>query len=296
MEKREFNFIKIDAFTMNGSAGNGAAGIYLEKDEVISDKEMLQIAYELKGFVSEVVYLRPPVSEGSPVALRYFSCEKEVPFCGHGTIAVMYDYIQKQNIHSSELLIQTKKGILTVYNRIAEDDAVFITAPEPEFFSSEFSVSDAATALSIRPESISKKQPVSLVNAGLNTLIVPLNSIDDCIGTSPDYNIIREYCLHNNAEIVIIYTEETASVSNRFRTRVFAPTFGYLEDPATGSGNSALGYFAHARGFWDGGICSVEQGIEKDRPNIIKLYFDKSLNRIVFGGRADSRIRGTYLL
>jgi predicted PhzF superfamily epimerase YddE/YHI9 len=36
------------------------------------------------------------------------------------------------------------------------------------------------------------------------------------------------------------FTTETADGGNRYRTRVFAPTFGYLEDPATGSGNSAL--------------------------------------------------------
>jgi len=296
MEKREFKFRKIDAFTMNGSAGNGAAGVYLEQEEDISEEEMLQIAYELKGFISEVVYLFPSANDDYEFNLRFFSCEKEVPFCGHGTIAVMYDYIKDKGICKKELRIKTKKGLLTVYNLIQEKDAVFITAPDPVYHSSSFSVAETAEALSIDPESISNEKPVSLVNAGLNTLLVPLNSVESCINASPDYNRIRDYCLRNNVEIVTIYTAETVFTGNSYRTRVFAPSFGYLEDPATGSGNAALACFLYSRGFWDGTLFSIEQGINRNRPNIIKLYYDESLKRVVFGGMAECRIKGKYIL
>ena len=50
---------------------------------------MLQIAKELKGFVKEVGYVFG-TSEGS-FDLKYFSSEREVDFCGHATIAIMYD-------------------------------------------------------------------------------------------------------------------------------------------------------------------------------------------------------------
>ena len=36
-----------------------------------------------------------------------------------------------------------------------------------------------------------------------------------------------------------VFSKQTADVSAYAHTRVFAPKFGYLEDPATGSGNSA---------------------------------------------------------
>ncbi len=39
---------------------------------------------------------------------------------------------------------------------------------------------------------------------------------------------------------------------NIAHTRVFAPKFGYLEDPATGSGNSAFGYYMLKNALWDG--------------------------------------------
>ena len=87
---KDFPFKKIDAFTSGTSAGNPAGCIYLSKAGDISEEEMQLIARELKGFVNEVVYLFP---ERDGIFFRYYSAECEVDFCGHGTIAAMYDYI-----------------------------------------------------------------------------------------------------------------------------------------------------------------------------------------------------------
>lgn len=61
-----------------------------EPDE-LSAKEMLQIAKELKGFVSEVGYITP--LSPTEYDLKYYSSERELDFCGHVTIATMYDII-----------------------------------------------------------------------------------------------------------------------------------------------------------------------------------------------------------
>jgi predicted PhzF superfamily epimerase YddE/YHI9 len=47
----------------------------------------------------------------------------------------------------------------------------------------------------------------------------------------------------NIRSISLKYFRMIPVFGNDFRVRVFAATFGYLEDPATGSGNSALGYY-----------------------------------------------------
>lgn len=52
---------------------------------------MQQIARELAGFVSEVVYI---YSDEGYTTLRYFSPEREMAFCGHCTVAVMHDLIK----------------------------------------------------------------------------------------------------------------------------------------------------------------------------------------------------------
>ena len=54
---KKLKFKKIDAFASHSSSGNPAAVIYLNSMEDLSEMEMLTIAKELKGFVSEVGYV-----------------------------------------------------------------------------------------------------------------------------------------------------------------------------------------------------------------------------------------------
>lgn len=62
----------------------------------------------------------------------------------------------------------------------------------------------------------------------------------------------------------------TARSDSRLRG-VFAPKYGYLEDPATGSGNSALGHYLIELGQWKDGGVILEQGPYLEIPNIVKL-------------------------
>lgn len=84
-------FKKIDAFASQYSTGNPAAVVYLDSAEKLSSVEMLQLAKELKGFVSEVGYVSPGTD--TDYHLRYFSSEREVAFCGHATIAILNDIV-----------------------------------------------------------------------------------------------------------------------------------------------------------------------------------------------------------
>jgi PhzF family phenazine biosynthesis protein len=137
-----------------------------------------------------------------------------------------------------------------------------------------------------------------LVNAGLATLIIPLSSLETLLSLRPDQKHLREFCLANGIEIILVFSEEVSKPENNFRTRVFAPIYGYLEDPATGSGNAALGYSLLNTGQWDGRMLRIEQGRSRERPNIIRLVSDASKvqRSVFFGGNARVRIEGEYLL
>jgi predicted PhzF superfamily epimerase YddE/YHI9 len=93
-------------------------------------------------------------------------------------------------------------------------------------------------------------------------------------------------------DIIVIYSLDVADKGYIAHTRVFAPKFGYLEDPATGSGNSAFGYYMLKYGLWDGSDCKIEQGGNDRMYNSVRL---SSLNgRVLFGGGATIRIDGIY--
>ncbi len=298
---KRIKFKKIDAFAKGLAAGNPAGVIYLENQE-LTDTEMLTIAMQLKGFVSEVVYLTPVQGDREEIySLRYFSSECEVEFCGHGTIACMYDYIKNKTdlLKSKKITIRTeKKGELSVYNEIKENDAVFITAPKPEFLEMKIPIEKISSSLKIMPETIDITKDIAFIDAGLRTLIIPIKDFNEIIKIRPEIIDLRDFCIKNNLDIILVYCHQTFWDINSYRTRVFAPKYGYLEDPATGSGNAAFGYHLLQRRIWDGKQISIEQGPNLDNPNIVKLSTIDSggLQQVIVGGNATVRIEGTYLL
>lgn len=296
---KKFAFKKIDAFATKKSAGNPAAAIYLDAEHDISVSEMQRIAKELKGFVGEVGYVRQ--LDQDTFDLRYHSSEREVDFCGHATIAIMYDLLKNnaELMEKQTLNIVTSKGKLAVENRIAQEDAVYISAPSPSFSSGDIAREHLAEALGISVDAINTAYPVSIVNAGLETLIVPITALRTLLAIAPQFETLRRFCLANLIDIVTVFTDKVTDKANAYRTRVFAPLFGYLEDPATGSGNAALGHYLLRNDCWDGQPISIEQNGDFAHPNLVKLLAkpdERNQVQVVFGGSAVVRIAGEYLL
>jgi PhzF family phenazine biosynthesis protein len=300
-EKRmkEFTFKKIDAFATTKSGGNPAGYVSLEAEDCIEKDEMLRIARELKGYVNEVGYIHS-INEDT-FQLKYYSSEREVEFCGHATIAIMYDIIKNTDslMSKPEIDIITNKGRLIVENLIHSKDAVFIMSPAPEFRTNTIHEKEIASALNMDVGTIDKKYAIAIVNAGLETLIVPIKTLQSILSIAPDLEVLKQFCKKNNIDIIEVFCDEVHNKENNFRTRVFAPTFGYLEDPATGSGNSAFGYFLLKNDLWDGDTLMIEQNKYLENYNIVQLKtrFDTNRNtRVLFGGGAVTRIEGKYIL
>jgi PhzF family phenazine biosynthesis protein len=296
---KQFKFKKINAFATEKSDGNPAGMVILNDSDNISNDEMLLIAKELKGFVSEVGYVKQ--IDKNTFDLKYYSSEREVDFCGHATIAIMYNLIKNSNefIKEKHFNIITQKGKLEVENRINQENAVYISAPQPIFSTEKISPDSIAESLKIGSNEIDDSYPVSIVNAGLETLIVPIKTLKGIISISPNLEELNNFCTHNGIDIIIVYSQDVVNTQNKFRTRVFAPTFGYLEDPATGSGNSALGYYLIKNKIWDGAPMSIEQNGDIEYSNIIKLKAKNTKSqkyKVVFGGGAVVKIEGAYFL
>ena len=293
---RSLKFKKIDAFTKGTSSGNPAGYVLLDGEGSLTEEEMQRIARELKGYVNEVGYVR---RAGEAFQLKFYSSECEVAFCGHATIAIMYDLLSTDRSlgGQSEVSIEIGGQTLSVFNYIEEEDAVYIMAPDPEFLACDLSAPEVAGILGAGVSDMDEALPIGLVNGGLRTLLVPLKSLSCCLGLLPDEEDLRAFCVANGIDIVLVFTAETHCPGNRYRTRVFGPRFGYLEDPATGSGNAALGYYLIDRNLWDGDI-TVEQGPDRDTPNLIKLkrYERNGKVNMIFGGCGTTRVDGRYLL
>jgi PhzF family phenazine biosynthesis protein len=296
---KRLQFWKLDAFTDGSSPGNPAAMVLLDDTCALSVSEMQKVAAELGGFVSEVAFVK---TAGQNVELRYFSRECEVAFCGHATLAVCHHLLSSCASHRglSSLLLSTPKGQLNVVNRLSEDGCVYVEAPALSVLPSHATAADAAVALGILPTMvdlsvIDSEQPLPFVECGLRSLLVPAVGLEVVLGCRPDYETLRAFLQSMGAETLVLFSRETASPACDVRTRVFPPPFGYLEDPATGTGNAALAGWLQLRALWAGPVLAVEQGPDRTCPNLVKLRADAS-GKLEIGGKAVVRIEGTYCL
>ncbi len=294
---KRVHFKKLDAFATRNSNGNPAGCVFLKDQNDLSGPEMLQVAKELKGFVSEVGYITKFNDE--EYNFKYYSSERELDFCGHVTIATMYDIAQSETGSARKnYIINTNRGKLKVENRIDAENAVFIMSPEPVYKDNFPNRTIIAEKLKIN-ENEMDSHPISIINAGLNTLIVPIRNLDGILNIAPELEELNNFCVSSGIDIIEVFCTEVYDSSNKYRTRVFAPTFGYIEDPATGSGNSAFGYYLIKNGMWKDGTIYIEQNGEKERYNLVQLqqqHDDKNNIRVWFGGGAITRIEGEYLI
>lgn len=292
-----YPFKKMDAFATEESAGNPAGMVLLKRLEDLPEAQMQRIARELKGYVSEVGFIARIAPDAFKI--RYFSSEQEVQFCGHATIGIMYDRILSDPSVAGlpRILLHTNKGILPVENRVREEGAVYIHAPAPVYTECRLDLAEICEALSLHSGSVDPSIEPGIVNAGNQTLCVPLKKAEDVVGVRPDFGKLLRFCQSRRLDVVTVFSRTVADPANQLRTRVFAAPFGYLEDPATGSGNAALGYHLHLLGLWDGSPLRIEQNADLRNPNIVRLGSIPDAEhgiRAVFGGGAVLKVEGRY--
>jgi PhzF family phenazine biosynthesis protein len=293
---KKYPLEKLDAFTAGFSTGNPAALVALDRPDDITPEQMQRIAFELRGCVSEVGYVWPSPEPEADFELRYYSSEQEVPFCGHATVAILHRLISTTPALSSknELHIRTRSSLLKVRNRVREENLVYIHAPEPVFTDTGIRHPEIATALDLPLADLVLHRQPALINVGQNILLVQLASKESCLRCRPDYQRIRQFCFDNRLEVVTIFALAETFPDSPAYSRVFPPVYGYLEDPATGSGNAALGYQLLRDGRWNGKPTVIEQGPDGNAPNLIHLRAEE--NRILIGGSAVCRFSGIYSL
>ena len=291
---KQYRYVKSNAFTSGESLGNPAACIFTGQED-LSPEQMQAIAAEHKGFVMEVVFCGQ--SEVADCKLTYYSSECEVDFCGHGTIATMYSMIKDDAALRSKPVVKVetnRKGIVEVFNAIDTEDAVYITAPDPIEHPMNLSVGQIEDALTLPHGAVRKDLPIRIIDAGLRTLLVPITDFDTEISVYPSEQSLKTFCESNDIDIILVFSKQTADVSAYAHTRVFAPKFGYLEDPATGSGNSAFANYMLSEGLWDGHPITIEQGGNDRIFNSVKLRCQDG--KVLFGGKATKKIEGEYYI
>lgn len=305
MEKRSLKFYQADVFTREPFGGNPVAVFPDAKG--LSDDQLQQIAREMN--LSETVFVFPPTDPAAVVRLRIFTPTQEIPFAGHPVVGTMHVLAQLGFIATPEPVTRVVQecniGLFPVDLHVRDGQVirVVMTQPAPQFLETVEDTEDlymVSSALGISKHAISDvKWPLMVVSTGLPVLIVPVRTLTAVRSITPDASAIVNLCRRFGANGIMVFSTVTVESFATVHARMFAPSIGILEDPATGSAAGALGAYLVQNGVVDVGPMTeitIEQGYEIERPSRILVQVesdDDAIQTVKVGGQCVMVVEGT---
>ncbi|MEI8014265.1 MAG: PhzF family phenazine biosynthesis protein [Nitrospira sp.] len=304
-EQRLLKFYQADVFTEDPFGGNPVA--VFPDAHGLADHQLQQIAREMN--LSETVFVLPPTDQAAVVRLRIFTPTQEIPFAGHPVLGTFYVLAQLGLVAATDGITRVMQecniGLFPVelYAQDGKLTRVVMTQPKPEFLGPVDAMEDVykiAGALGVAKYAITDmKWPIEVVSTGLPVLIVPVRTLTAVRSIQPNASAIMDICSRFGANGIMVFTTVTVEPSSTVHARMFAPSIGILEDPATGSASGALGAYLVQKGVVDVAPTTdivVEQGYEIERPSQIFVRVesdDDIIKTVKVGGQCVMVVEGT---
>ena len=304
-DRRSMKFYQADVFTGDPFCGNPIA--VFPDAHGLADHQLQQIAREMN--LSETVFVLPPTDQAAVVRLRIFTPTQELPFAGHPVIGTFYVLAQLGLIAATDgvtrVMQECNIGLFPVelHAQDGQITSVLMTQPKPEFLGPVDEMEDVykiACALGLPKYVIADmKWPIEVVSTGLPVIVVPARTLTAVRSIQPDASAIMDLCGRFGANGMMVFTTVTVEPSAAVHARMFAPSIGILEDPATGSASGALGAYLVQNGVVDVAPTTdiiVEQGYEIERPSQIFVRVesdDDIIQTVKVGGQCVMVVEGT---
>lgn len=205
----------VDSFTAEPFKGN-PAGVCMLADDLSSEK-MLNIAAEI-GF-SETAFVKKMDGDGV-YSIRYFSPKKEIPLCGHATLAAAKIVFEKTP--AVEISFITGENLNLTITKSGDNIVM------------EFPVYDL-TPLTTPLAVLHALGLEAVINTSYNSktkiILLEIADSDTLAALKPDFNaLIHSYQNING----VLVTAASNTESYDFHYRYFWPWAGTNEDPVTG--------------------------------------------------------------
>ena len=222
----------IDAFTSTRGQGN-RAGVVLDATHL--NAAAMQEVAAFAGY-SETAFVLPPEDNSHRLRVRYFTPTREVPICGHATVAAHFLRASLGRADEYPLISRTGAGDLPVaLERTGRAVRVSMVQGPPRFedpFETDVRAALAA-ALGIAQSDIADL-PVQIVSTGHSKVMVPLNRRAVLDALRPDMQRLVELSAHIGCNGFFPFVLEGSPSIPITYGRMFAPAIGIDEDPVTG--------------------------------------------------------------
>ncbi len=300
------DFHTLDVFTTRRFGGNPLA-VVLNAD-ALSTEQMQIVAREFN--LSETTFVMKPDDPANTAKVRIFFPKGEMPFAGHptiGTAILLAELKQKAGCSfETEIRLELKAGLTPVkVTRIAEHSFAKLIAPRiPVLSEGDLpGLDDIARALDVLPQHLGfDRHSPSLTRGAIGFLTVPVNSREVLARVriiEPNWSNILK--VTSDLDAAFVYTRGGDNPATHYRARMFSPTGGIPEDPATGSATVQMAaQLLAAEGLKDGTHAwRFEQGYEMGRPSDLFLETDVAHGKLAavrLAGQAVQIMRGVIEL
>jgi len=300
---RSYRYLHLDVFTAKPFAGNQLA-VFLD-GRGLTTGQMQAVAKEMN--FSESTFVLPAEQDGTDMRVRIFTPGEELPMAGHPTIGTAFALAHTGTLGRSCERVVFGLGVGPTPVDLTWGDAALSFAwmtQQPPSFGPQLDVAGlAAAALRLPAAAVaSTKLPVQVVSCGVPYLIVPLESraaVDAARLDAGAYEELGTATALGSIAIYLFTTERGAGDSATAYSRMFAPTIGIGEDPATGSAAGPLGCYLVAHAVVDPANAATImnlQGVRMGRPSVIHMAIasdGRAITRVRVGGEAVLAGEGT---
>lgn len=268
-------FHTLDVFTDAPFSGNPLA-VVLGADD-LTPAQMQTIAREFN--LSETIFVQRPVDPANTARVRIFFPTAEIPFAGHPTIGCAILLAEAaMGDDPVRIVLEEEAGLVPVtLNRQSGRVVAELTAPVTPFAATGPDTAQAldpqllAAALGITPDDIcfSTHCP-GLWQGGPTFLYVPVRDRAALAAARPCEPGWSHVMAAGGVDSAYLYTPGQGA---DYQARMFSPTAGIPEDPATGSASAILAAQLWASDALTAGEVrlSLLQGLEMGRRSEIAL-------------------------
>ena len=290
-----YKFYTADVFTEQIFGGNQLA---VFPDARGLDTDLMQkIAKEFN--LSETAFVFLPEKSSNTKKLRIFTPAVELPFAGHPTVGTAYVLASIGAIPleetQTEIVFEEGVGLVpvSIYARAGKPVSSYLTAAKlPEFNDNLISSDIIAPILSLEKKDLLLGEwSPQAASCGVPFLFIPVRDRDALARASLNREYWHKHLKSSWSPDVYLFCLDPEQEDSDIRSRMFAPSMGIEEDPATGAAASALAGYLGVRNSTTDGIVKwqVEQGFEMGRPSILQVEAEKANGQIVkvrVGGRS----------
>jgi trans-2,3-dihydro-3-hydroxyanthranilate isomerase len=291
-------YLHYDVFTSERLLGNQLA-VFTDARGV-DERLMQRIAREMN--FSESTFILPAEQRGTDTRMRIFTPGIELPMAGHPTIGSTFALAHTGFIArgASRFVFGLNIGPVPVDLEWGGEGLRFawMTQSKPRFGPVVPQRSDVAATLGLTSEDLVAELPVQEVSCGLPYLLVPLRdreTVDRARFTAGPKGPALQ------TPIFLLAISDAGPLPQIY-SRMFAPGFGVIEDPATGSASGPLGCYLVEHGMVTGDAAQrivSSQGVAMGRASRIHIAITGepgAISSVKVGGQAVLVGRGELLL